>query len=263
MPDNTDSQANRSKTGDSSTAAGSDTRRGHMVTRGYLAAWADKRNIVDVIDIKAERAYRTSIVNASVVTDVYDSAVMANTLEREFAAIESKGMSAINRLRASPQLLPGDKEAIIAFLDMHLHRGRYADRADTEVGATLVMTDLSFQDVKLKLGDMLALTHQYKETLRLTDLDLLNWDWRVHPFEGLYTGDGAVLLWALNPESELRTITFPLSPTKLLSVGEILPDGIDVNLRLLANCRRWIIGQKGSLPIDAAKKIADQQERDG
>lgn len=100
-----------------------------MVTRSYLAAWADDRNTVDVIDGGTWNAYATSITNASLVVDVYEPAIMSQDLEAEYAKIEGRGMSAITRLREETELQPGDGEAIIAFLDMHLHRGRYADRA--------------------------------------------------------------------------------------------------------------------------------------
>lgn len=240
-------------TGDSPKDSGSETRRGHMVTKSYLKAWADKKNVIDVLDVQEERGFRSSISNASVVSYVYDPAVLTVNLEAEYGAIEDKGASAFTRLRTGRMTLE-DQEAIVRFMDMHLHRGRYADRAGHEVDAVLMMTDGTHQDAKLTLGDMLMLTHQHPDTLRLTDLDLPSWTWKIYPIENLYTGDSAVLLWRPNADSDLQTVTFPLSPTQLLVIGEDLPEDLNMNRFIVNNCRRWIVGQKGSLPIGRSTK---------
>lgn len=51
-------------------------KRGHMVSKGYIEAWADSRNVVDVIDIQDRRGFPTSIHNATVVSYVYDPKVL-------------------------------------------------------------------------------------------------------------------------------------------------------------------------------------------
>lgn len=219
-----------------------------MVTKGYIAAWADEKNVVDVFDLQGARGYPTSIENASVVSYVYDPEVMTIDLEGEYGLIEDAGVAAFARLRAGQSVTREDQEATIAFLDMHLHRGRYADRAEVRVPAKLLMKDGSAQDAELKLGDMLYLAQQHPDTLRLSTLGLADRTWRIYSIEGLATGDGAVLLWRPNSEADLSTITFPLSPTQLLVIGDDLPEDLDMNRFLLRNCRRWMVGQRGSLP---------------
>lgn len=233
-----------------------------MVTRGYISAWANEKNVVDVIDLQDGRGYQSSIVNASVVSYVYDPEVMTLDLESEYGRIEDIGISAINRLRGGQDMTHDDLDAVIAFLDMHLHRGRYADRANVRVPAMLVMKDGSARDAKLKLGDMLLLTQQHPETLRLTSLGLARWTWSLHPIDGLATGDGAVLLWRKTADAELSTVTFPLSPTQLLVIGDDLPENVNMNAFLLRNCRRWMVGQHGTLPLDLAATIAADRAAD-
>ena len=233
-----------------------------MVTKAYISAWANEKNVVDVLDVQDGRGYPSSVENASVVSYVYDPAVMTHDLEGAYAGIESKGFSAFTKLRAGDDVTPDDMDAVITFLDMHLHRGRYADRASVRVPAVLIMNDGSIDDAELKLGDMLLLSHQQPDTLRLTSLGLPKWTWQIYPIDGLYTGDGAVLLWRPNADHELTTITFPLSPTQLLVIGDGLPENIDMNRFLVRNCRRWIVGQRGSLPLDLMAKITTQQAAD-
>ncbi len=235
-----------------------------MVTKGYISAWANAKSVVDVLDVQDGRGYPSSIENASVVSYVYDSAVMAYDLENEYAGIESEGASALAKLRAGENVTRSDMEAVITFLDMHLHRGNYADRANVRVPAVLMMKDGSIEKSVLRLGDMLLLAQQHPETLRLTSLELADWSWQIYPIDGLYTGDGAALLWRPTADHEPTSITFPLSPTQLLVIGEDLPENIDMNRFLVRNCRRWIVGQRGSLPLDliaeiAAKRAADSQ----
>lgn len=245
-----------------------DTRRSHMVTRTYIAAWADERNVVDVLDLQGRRGYATSTTNATVVSYAYESEVMTMDLELEYARIESAGISAINVLRSGRPLNREQQVSSVAFLDMHLHRGRYADRADVRIPALLAMTDGSARDAELALGDMLVLSAALPETLRLTTLGLENWDWRLHTTQGppLATGDGAVLLWGSGGNPAPTTITFPISPTKLIVIGDVFPDEgfAHLNWRLAEKCKRWIIGVRGTLNLAAAATLPQsaQQERE-
>ncbi|MGV8970688.1 MAG: DUF4238 domain-containing protein [Rhodoglobus sp.] len=237
----------------------SGTRRGHMVTGGYIRAWADGNNVVDVIDVQDGRGYPSSYKNASIVSYVYDSAVLTLDLEREYGAIESQGISAFSKLRAGKGLDEESTQAAIAFLDMHLHRGRYADRAGVRVPALLLMTDGTTQEKELLLGDMLPLAHQHPDSLRLTSLELENWTWQIFTTDCLYTGDGAVMLWRPDADHDLATVTFPLSPTQLLVIGDDIPPDFDINRAIANNCRRWLLGQRGTLPIEQMKRILAQR----
>lgn len=236
----------------------SGTRRGHMVTGSYISAWADKRNVLDVLDVQEGRGYPSSYKNASIVSYVYDPAVLTVDLEAEYGAIEGRGMAAFSKLRAGENLLEEETRAAVAFLDMHLQRGRYADRAGVRVPAVLLMQDGTTQETDLLLGDMLLLTHQHADTLRLTSRRLEEWTWQVFTTDSLYTGDGAVLLWRPDAEHDLTTVTFPLSPTQLLVIGDDVPAALDINRAIVSNCRRWVVGQRGTLPIDQMKQIRPQ-----
>lgn len=236
-------------------------RRGHMVSRGYLSAWADKRNTVDVLDLQGGRGYPSSIMNASVVSYVYDPEVLTQNLEDEYARIESRGISAITKLRTGKDVTVQDQDAVVAFLDMHLHRGRYADRANVRVPAVLMMKDGSAKEAELSLGDMLLLTQEPPDILRLSTRGLSDWPWRIYEVENLSTGDGAVLLWRPTADDDLTTVTFPLSPTQLLVIGDELPERHfeSVNLYLAKNCRRWMVSERGSLNLAGAPEFVAQR----
>jgi hypothetical protein len=230
-----------------------------MVTAGYIRAWADENNVIDVLDVQDGRGYHASYKNASVVSYVYDPAVLTLDLESEYGVIEGAGISAFSKLRAGEGLAEAEAAAAIAFLDMHLHRGRYADRAGVRVPALLVMKDGTTQEKELLLGDMLPLAHQHPDTLRLTTLGLETWTWQIFMTDCLYTGDGAVMLWRPDTDHGLATVTFPLSPTQLLVIGEDIPADFDINRAIVNNCRRWVVGQKGTLPIEQIRRIKSQR----
>lgn len=107
-------------------------KNAHMVSKGYIRAWADSANSVEVIDKQENRSFRTSINSATVVNYVYDTKVLTHDLEHEYSAVEGAGLPAINKLRNGDTTLTDvEQQALIAFLDMHLDRGRYANQAKT------------------------------------------------------------------------------------------------------------------------------------
>ena len=225
-------------------------KRGHMVSKGYINAWADERNRVDVIDVQDGRGFTTSYQNATVVSYVYDPKVLTHDLERAYWKIEDAATPVIVKLReGAKEFSDAEREAMITFLDMHLERGRYADQAKLRVPAVLVMRDGTTQDAELALGDVLTLSQSHPDVLRLSSLPLDHWDWKVLDAVGLATGDGAVLLWRATKDDEICTVSFPLSPTKLLVIGSDLPDDVPLNPRVAENSRRWIVGAKGSLNL--------------
>lgn len=228
-------------------------KRGHMVSKGYIEAWADERNVVDVIDIQNRRGFQTSIHNATVVNYVYDPKVLTHDLEEAYSKIESAGTPVIVKLReGEPSLTDNERYAMIAFLDMHLDRGRYAHQTKLRAPAVVLKTGGEVEEAELRLGDVLLLSQSLPEVLRLKELGLDQWEWRVWPVEGLATGDGAVLLWRSAEDSEICTVSFPLSPTRLLIIGQELPDGVPMNDRIASNSKRWIVGVCGSLKLNWA-----------
>jgi hypothetical protein len=229
-------------------------KRGHMMSKGYIEAWADSRNVVDVIDIQDRRGFPTSIQNATVVSYVYDSKVLARDLEEHYSKIENAGTPVIVKLREGGQSLTArERDAMIVFLDMHLDRGRYADRTKLHAPALVFKTGGEIEEAELRLGDALLLSQSRPEVLRLSTLGLDQWVWKVWPVEGLVTGDGAVLLWASSSSNAaIRTVTFPISPTRLLVIGRDLPDEVPMNDRVASNSKRWIVGVRGSLKLDWA-----------
>ena len=154
-------------------------------------------------------------------------------------------------------LTSADMAAMIAFVDMHLDRGRYADQAKVRTPAVLVKTGWQLEDAELSLGDRILLSQSHPDVLRLATLGLEQWPWRVVQTQGLPTGDGAVLLWGPAKGANICTVSFPLSPTRLLIIGEELPDGIPLLPRLTANCKRWIIGAPGTLNLNWADDGGD------
>lgn len=233
----------------------------HMVSKGYIRVWADAKNVVEVLDKQDGRGYRISYKSATVVSYVYEPNILTHDLEQEYADIESNGIPAINKLREGhSSLTEVERKALIAFLDMHLDRGRYADQAKTVAPAMIVTTDGSHDDAELNLGDLLLLSQCLPEVLRLSKLGIEKWPWRVVPIDALATGDGAVLLWHQPDGEEVCTISFPLSPTKLLMIGEPLADGVPhPNLLLSKNSKRWIVGEIGTLNLNFA--TPDQSQK--
>ena len=132
-------------------------KRGHMVSEGYLKAWVDERNLVDVIDIQHRRGFPSSIKNATVVNYVYDPNVLTRDLEDDYSRIEDAGIPVIVKLREGAQSLTGqERGAMIAFLD----------------------TDGDLEAAELALGDMLLLSQALPEVLRPSALGLEQWEWR-------------------------------------------------------------------------------------
>ena len=234
------------------------TKRAHMVSKGYIKGWADTKGIVEVIDIQGRRGLRQAIGNATVVNYVYEPAVLTSDLEAAHGQIESDGLPVIVKLRnGGATLTSADVVAMIAFIDMHLDRGRYADQAKVRTPAVLVKTGMQLEDAGLSLGDRLLLSQSLPDALRLATLALMRWPWRVVQTQGLPTGDGAVLLWGRTKGAKICTVTFPMSPTRLLVIGEELPDGVPLLSRLTANCKRWIIGAPGTLNLNWADNGRD------
>ena len=234
-------------------------KRGHVVSKGYLRAWADARNIVEVIDTQDKRAYLTSIENATVVSYAYDPAVLTRDLEGDYARIETDGIPVIRKLHEGQESLTYDEQrAMITFLDMHLERGRYADQHKVLIPASLMLDGGVLKDAELNLGDRLLLAQSVRDIIRLAPLGLENRPWHVLHAHQLATGDGAVLLWASSTGAEICTVTFPLSPTRLLVIGDDLPERFlavpVLNQMIAERSRRWLIGERGRLNLSFAEE---------
>lgn len=233
-----------------------------MVSSGYLSAWADDKNVIAVLDLEKGIGYHKSYKKATVVNYVYEPAVLNYDLEREYARIESAGIHVIRKLRTRHALTLGERTRLVEFLDMHRYRGRYSDRADVRIPALAVMADGAAKDVELRLGDLMVLTRSHEPGPKLTELGLERWKWTVWEVDDIPTGDGAVMLWRSSAETgagRVSVVTFPLSPTRLLLIGEELPSGVPFKMQLAMNCRRWIVGTSGSLNFEQAAVIATKR----
>nr|WP_012311418.1 DUF4238 domain-containing protein [Arthrobacter sp. Chr15]ABR67053.1 unknown [Arthrobacter sp. Chr15] len=239
-----------------------DVKNAHMVSAGYIRAWADKRNVVDVLDLQEGRGYPVSYKSATVVNYVYDPNLLARNLEGDYSDIENAGTPALVKMRNGEPLTEAEAHAVIAFLDMHLDRGRYADRTKVRAPAVALTKDGRILQTELALGDALLLSQSFQDVLRLSSLGLEHWPWHVREEKGLATGDGAVLLWRTTDGAEVSTISFPLSPTQLLVIGEDLPDNVPLNPLLAQNSKRWIVGTRGSLDFSKAAVIAARRSRE-
>jgi hypothetical protein len=224
-----------------------EVRRAHMLTKSYIRAWADDRNRVDVIDKGRNHGYPSSVNNATVRSFAYEPNVLTRNLEQDYGVIESNGIRAINRIRDENPVVDHDTiDAMIAFLDMHLDRGRYADQAETRTPALLLMRDGTMKDVEFNVADRLVLSQSLEDVVRLRVLGLESWDWQILPGE-FVTGDGAVLLFRESESTEVCTIAFPLSPTQLLLIGKPFAGPVALNPLIASKSRRWIVARPGSL----------------
>lgn len=127
-----------------------------------------------------------------------------------------------------------------------------------------VMTNGAARGVELRLGDMTLLTRGREPGPRLTELGLEQRVWRVWEVDDIPTGDGAVMLWGSSVGTcgeSVSVVTFPLSPTQLLLIGDELPVGVPFKMRLAMSCRRWIVGKKGSLRFDHAAVMATEHAK--
>lgn len=236
-------------------------KRAHMVSKGYIRAWTDAGNRVDVLDLQDGRGFPSSFENATVVRFGYDTEVLTHDLEGDYGRIESSGIPAIVKLRNGHTLTAVEQSAVIAFLDMHLDRGRYADQTKIRIPAVVLKTGGLIEHANLTVGDRLLLSRYLPDVLRLTTLGLEQWPWQVREAQHLATGDGAVLLWRPTDGADISTISFPLSPTQLLVIGQDLPDDAPLNPLLAENSRRWIVGVKGTLKFNKAAVIAARRSQ--
>lgn len=236
-------------------------KNAHMVSKGYIRAWADKRNVVDGLDLQDGRGYPTSYLSATVVSYAYDPNVLTRNLERDHSLNENTGTPALVKMRKGEPLTTAEAHAVIAFLDMHLDRGRYADRTKVRAPAVVLRKDGRIEHTEIALGDALLLSQSFQDVLRLTTLGLEQWPWQVRESRGLATGDGAVLLWRTTAGAEISTISFPLSPTQLLVIGEDLQCDVPHNRLLAETNKRWIVGARGSLDFSKAVVIAAKRSQ--
>lgn len=228
-------------------------KRAHMVSKGYLRAWGDETDCVDVVDLEQGRGFRTAIGNATVVSYVYDPELLTNDLEGDYGKIESAAAPALRQLRDQRPLTVEGQRRVIAFLDMHLERGRYADQAKILTPALVIKSNGETEEAELKLGDRLLLSRSMEGAVRLSNQGLEHWRWRLYQGANLLTGDGAVLLWRETKSNELSRVTFPLSPTLMLVIGLEIDLEIPVNNYVVENSRRWLVGSAGSLTNDPAR----------
>jgi len=221
-------------------------KRAHMITRAYLASWANERGHVHVWDGENEISRPQPLANATVVNYAYRPLVTNFDLEADYARIENRGIPALRSLATGGAPNREGRDALVTFLDMHLERGRYADQAKVRVPAAMGSTTAPVQMVDMALGDRLTFARDVDtDAVRLRRLDLEKWRWRVHHVEsGLVTGDGAVLLFRARSGEGVGAVTFPLSPSRLLVIGDAL-DGLSfpINLLIANACRRWLIDQ--------------------
>lgn len=219
-------------------------KRAHMVSRGYLQAWGNGRGLVYVWDAEAQVSGERGLTNATVVGYAYKTEHTNLDLEQEYAGIEGRGLSAMRGIINGGSLNTDGREAMIAFLDMHLERGRYADQAGvrTPIAMGNIFTGESTM-AEMGLGDRLVLSKSLnREALRIVSLGVDKWPWRVFEVRGgLITGDGAVLIWEHTKGFGVTTISFPLSPTRLLILGEPLPSDAPLNALIARNSRRWLV----------------------
>ncbi|MDR6200161.1 hypothetical protein QE374_002070 [Microbacterium sp. SORGH_AS428] len=121
-----------------------------MVPKGYFRALAENKDRVDVLDRQKGIGIGAKIAHATIVGYAYKNGLLARDLEHDYYDIEDAGTRAFRHLLQEDG--PGtvsDQNAVIAFLDMHLRRGRCADQAEIYVPAVVVKADGLSECVKL------------------------------------------------------------------------------------------------------------------
>ncbi|WP_286933306.1 DUF4238 domain-containing protein [Microbacterium sp.] len=216
-----------------------------MVSRAYLGAWANGRGQVKVFDKEnPEVSGVRSVGDATVVRYAYRTELTTLDLEAEYARIESRAIPALRNLASGGSTNREGEAAIIAFLDMHRERGGFADRTKELVpmASANILTGES-RLVHAGIGDRIVLSRTIDQSRTwIRELPVGQWRWHILPVEsGLITGDGAVLLWS--ERDFVCTVTFPISPTRLLIIGSGL-DGttVPINALVMNQSRRWLIG---------------------
>lgn len=220
-------------------------KRAHMIPRGYLTAWTNDRGMLFVTDKENAMSREMSLSSATVVRYVYEAPATVIDLEHEFSRIESRGIPAIRRLAGDDDLNREGKLALVQFLDMFAKRSLGADQ--TKVRPPMVKLKMGSMDAELgqfTLGDRLVLSDAFGgdgPTLQERGFQSGRWCVTDVP-DGLITGDGAVIEWQISSEAVSRVVTFPLSPTRLLVMGQGGDTReLNVNRAVLDRSRRWLI----------------------
>lgn len=162
--------------------------------------------------------------------------------------------------RGSRDVTLAARQSLVAFLEMHLDRGRYAGQDKRRLPVVALMKDGSILETGLDVADRVSLSRSRTDLVRLADLAIETWSWRVLEVpQPLITGDGAVLLFARPGSEDIRMLTFPLSPAHLLVAGEGWEGVISPNTMIQNNTRRWIDGIPGSLDFGRAPAVAAER----
>lgn len=223
-------------------------KRAHMLTRAYLAAWANDRGKVFVADAESNRGGVRSLSDATVVSYAYRTEITNLDLEAEYGEVESDAVPAIKNLAAGGSITSDGRAAVVRFLDMFSERGRWADQAAVRMPVAVMASNYpeGVRMAEMGLGDRMVLS-RHKELgangLQLADLGIARWAWRIAEVEsGLLTGDGAVLAVRPDEEASINTVCFPLSPTRLLIIGEGFGrTAVSINALIVSQCRRWLL----------------------
>ena len=239
----------------------SQVKRAHIIPKSYMLPWADENGDIYVADAQNGRALILRASNATIVKYAYKAAVLKHDREAHYSQIETRGIRAIRAACSGAELNQSDRRDLTDFMDMFIERGLYADQNDLSVSVIRGSFDSDeFEEVEFNLGDMISLHKDLNASdVTLRDAGIENWNWAVveqpHP---MMTGDGAVICIKL--DEQLTTVLFPLSPFKLLIVGEAQPDlSFSVTKYIASVSRRWIIGR----PQDAPEWVLsnDKQNR--
>jgi hypothetical protein len=221
-------------------------KRAHMITRAYLEAWANSRGLLHVWDAENGINRPTSLTNATVVSFGYKTSISLVDVEAKYAQIESKAIPALRNLAQGGTITTDGQLAIVDFLDMHFERGSFADQSKVKTPVWRIGGPQRIEEVDMTVGDRLVLADELSRNLiRLYSLHIERWRWRVIDVrEELVTGDGAVLPFRKTYNGPIITVTFPLSATKLLVIGEGLPSvPRHFNYLIVNRCRRWLVDQ--------------------
>ena len=234
-----------------------------------MLPWADENGDIYVADTQNERALILRASNATIVKYAYKTAVLKHDREAHYSQIETRGIRAIRAACSGAEFSQSDRRDLTDFMDMFIERGLYADQSDLLVPVIRGSFDsIELKEVEFNLGDMISLHKDLNASdVTLRDEGIEHWDWAVveqpHP---MMTGDGAVI--CIKHGEQLTTVLFPLSPFKLLIVGEAQLDlSFSVTEYIAYVSRRWIIGRPQDAPewvlSDDGQKRSRKQRNGG
>ena len=118
-------------------------RRHHQVSKFYLRYFADENDMITTVFLPGDRSVVQNVVNASVQNNFYtaigNDGGETDSAEQAFGLLEAPASEAWEQIVAGVWPLPvTSREAVAAWIALHLLRGRGSRRAMSDLGTELL-----------------------------------------------------------------------------------------------------------------------------